>query len=471
MSGLFSALNSSVQALNAQSRAIETAGKNLANVNNPGYSRQRVIFGDRGTVQTPDGAVSLGLEALGIQQLRDALLDKQVMREIALTASYTNEQQGYQRAQASLGETISATASASGASNTTGLGAALSDFFNSFQSLASSPTDSGERQTLLQKAAILTDDFNLTDSRLAQVQSDLDSQIGDDVDTANNLLQQVADLNARIARAEVGHPGSAVDLRDQRQARLEDLAAKLPVETRTGTDGMVQLVMKDASNADVLLVDGAAVTGPVTFTGTSLTAGAPATAVAFSSGSIYGALAARDGAVQTLRNNLDALAAQLVAAVNKAYNPSATPGANFFDPAGTTAGTIAVASGVTASNLVTGTGAAGDNSIALAVAAVANSTFSTSASPTPDLIDGTLSQFYSASVSNLGQALATANTNVDNQTSVENLVRSQRDGVSGVSLDEEMADLVRYQRAFQASSRVFNVIDDLLNSVVNSLGH
>jgi flagellar hook-associated protein 1 FlgK len=467
MSGLFSALNSSVKALNAQSRAIETAGKNLANVNNTSYARQRVIFGDRGTVQTPDGAQSLGLEALGIQQLRDALLDKQVMREIALTASYTSQQQAYQRAQASLGETLSATASASGASNTTGLGAALSDFFNAFQSLASSPTDAGERQALLQRAAILTDNFNLTDSRLAQVQSDLDSQISDDVATANNLLQQIADLNAQIARAEIGHPGSAVDLRDQRQARLEDLAAKLPVETRTGTDGMVQVVMKDATNADIVLVDGASVTGPVTFTGTGLTAGASATAVVFSSGAVYGALSARDGAVQTLRDNLDALAHQLVTAVNAAYNPSSTPGADFFAPAGTTAGTIAVASGVTASGLVAGTGAAGDNSIALAVAAVASTRFSTAGG---DFIDGTLTQFYSSSVSNLGQALSTANTNVDNQTSIEKLVRSQRDGVSGVSLDEEMADLVRFQRAFQASSRVFTIVDDLLDTVVNRLG-
>lgn len=467
MSGLFSSLNSSVKALTAQSRAIETAGKNLANVNNTSYARQRVIFGDRGTVVTPDGAQSLGLEALGIQQLRDALLDKQVMREIALTASFTSQQQAYQRAQASLGETLNATSTDSGASNTTGLGAALSDFFNSFQSLAASPTDAGERQTLLQKAGILADDFNETDGRLAQVQSDLDSQIGDDVATANNLLQRIADLNAQIARAEIGKPGSAVDLRDQRQTRLEELAAKLPVATRPGTDGMVQVVLKDASNADIMLVDDAAVTGPVTFTGTGLTAGASATAVAFSSGSIYGALSARDGAVQTLRANLNALAAQLVTSVNAAYNPAATAGADFFDPAGTTAGTIAIASGVTASSLRAGAGAAGDNSLALAVAAVASRNFST---PGGDLIDGTPSQFYSASVSNLGQALSTANTNVDNQTSIENLVRSQRDGVSGVSLDEEMADLVRFQRAFQASSRVFTVIDDLLDTVVNRLG-
>ena len=136
MSGLFSTLHASVQALNAQSRGLETAGKNLANVNNPNYARQRVLFGDRGTVMLPDGAQSLGLEALGIQQVRDALLDQQVLREVSLSAAISTEQKGYQRAQASLGESITSASAVSGAANATGLGAALSDFFNAFQSFA-----------------------------------------------------------------------------------------------------------------------------------------------------------------------------------------------------------------------------------------------------------------------------------------------------------------------------------------------
>ena len=84
MSGLISTLNSSVMALSAHSRAIETTGRNLANVSNPDYARQRVVYGDRGTVLTPQGAQSLGLEVLSVEQLRDDLLDRQLMREIAL---------------------------------------------------------------------------------------------------------------------------------------------------------------------------------------------------------------------------------------------------------------------------------------------------------------------------------------------------------------------------------------------------
>jgi flagellar hook-associated protein 1 FlgK len=472
MAGLFTSLNQSVQSLTAQSLALNIAGKNLANLNNASYARQRVVFGDRGTVETPQGPQSMGLEAMGVQQIRDALLDQQVTREIALTSSYTTQQQILQNAQANLGQTINnvaATDTTGSSAGTGGLGAALDDFFNSFQSLAASPTDVGERQTLLQKAAILTDTINQTDTNLAQVQSDSTAQIQSDVSSVNQMLQSIADLNKQIGSVEIGKPNSAVDLRDQRQAVLEQLAAKLPVTTTAGANGMIKVQMTDASNNPVVLVDDATVTGPVTFTGTGLTAGASATAVQFSSGSIYGALTVRDGAVQDMRDSLDAISQQLVTSVNAAYNPSNTAGGDFFDPAGTTAATITLNSGLTATNLAAGTGAAGDNSIALAIAAVGNQSFSTSGSP-PDAVDGTIGQFYGGSVSALGQALATTNTLVDNQTSVQNLVQTQRNSVSGVSLDEEMADLVRYQTAYQASARVFSIVDGLLDTVVNHLG-
>jgi len=469
MSGLFSTLDASVKAITAHSRALEISGKNLANVNNTEYARQRVIYGDRGTVMTPQGAQSLGFEALGVEQLRDSLLDKQVIREISRTAELSAEQAGYQRAQAGLGQSIDRTQSAdsSGAATTTGLAAALDDFFNAFGSLAASPTDVGERQTLIQRAGILTDRFQLADQRLAQVQSDLDSQINTDVSSTNRLLTSIADLNAQIARMEVNGPGTAVDLRDQRQARLEELAGKMDFDLAENGNGTINVSARDASGAPVVLVNQSNVTGGVTFNGTQISAGSPATVLALSAGSIKGSLAARDGAVQTLRDNLDVLAAQMVSAVNAAYNPTGATG-NFFDPAGTAAGTIRVASGVTASSLkASDGGAAGDNTIALAVAGLAEHSFSVAGG---DVIDGRFSGFLSNTVSALGQSLASTNAEVKDQENIEKLIRNQRDTLSGVSLDEEMADMMKFQRAFQASSRVFSIVDNLLDLVVNQLG-
>jgi len=147
MSGLYASLNSTVKALGAHSRALEIAGKNVANVDNPGYARQRVVFGDRGTVLTPTGAESLGMEALAVEQLRDSLLDRQVLRETALKSGFLAEQAGYQRAQAGLGQSIDRTTNTADATSTgTGVAGAIDSFFNAFQGFAANPTGVGERQ-------------------------------------------------------------------------------------------------------------------------------------------------------------------------------------------------------------------------------------------------------------------------------------------------------------------------------------
>ncbi len=469
MSGLFSSLNSAVSALSAQSRAVEIAGKNLANVNNPDYARQRVLIGSIGTIMTPQGPESMGVTALSIQQMRDSLLDQQVNREASLTSYYNAQQQSYQRGEAALGQNISGTQNSSGASSTSdnGVAAAVDDLFNSFQSFAAAPTDPGQRQTLLQKTSILTDRIRLANQRLTQVSSDLDSQVNSDVTSVNRLMQTIADLNGQISRLEINNPGSAVDLRDQRQADIAQLSAQLPVESRTDAAGKMQLFAKDSGGADVVLVDGSNVQGTVAFTGTQITAGSPATALALTSGSIQGYLSARDGGVKTIRDNLDQLAKQLVTSVNAAYNPSGTTG-DFFTASGTTAATLAMDPSVTTATLkASDGGAAGDNTVALAIAQLATQKFSVSGG---DAIDGTFGGFLSTAVSNLGQAVAGATARATDQSSIEQLVRSQRDGVSGVSLDEETANLLKYQRAFQASSRVFNTIDSLLDTVVNHLG-
>jgi flagellar hook-associated protein 1 FlgK len=467
---LFSSINSTTDALSAQSRAIDIAGQNMANVNNPDYARQRVNYSNGADVLTSDGSESTGLTAT-VVQMRDALLDKQVTRELSTSASLTAQQSALERAQAALGEGVDSTDSTSAASSATssGISTATDDFFNAFSSFAANPTDSGDREALVQAAGTLTDRMNSVDTDLSQVQTDLNTQVTSDVTSVNGLLQQIATLNGQIGRFELNAPGSAVDLRDQREAAIEQLSGKLSINTQEDASGQVQVTAKDTSGAAVVLVNLATVSGAVAFDGTKITGGASGATLALSGGSIQGELTARDGAVKTLRANLDNLAKQLVTSVNSAYNPSNTAGGNFFNASGLTAGTIQVDSHVTAAGLqASNGGAAGDNTVATAVAALASKKFSVSGG---DQIDGSFSDFLTTSVGQLGQSLATTNSQVTNQNTVEQLVKSQRDAVSGVSLDEETADLLQYQRAFQASSRVFTTIDNLLDVVINQMGH
>ncbi|HEU5081266.1 MAG TPA: flagellar hook-associated protein FlgK [Opitutaceae bacterium] len=468
MSGLFGALGNSVKALNAQSRSLETAGKNLANVNNESYARQRVVLGDRGTVMTSLGAQSLGLEAKSIQQLRDELLDRQVVRESSLQSTYEAEQAAYTKAQAGLGQSVDS----SGAANTSaysgsgsGIAEALDNLFSSFSSLAARPTDPGQKETLVQNAGILVDRLQTTDTRLDQLQTDLTNQTQSDIDDANKLLQNIADLNTEIGRFEIANPGSAVDLRDQRQAQVELLAKKISIETQPNSSNpsQIDVFVRDGSGNPITLVTQTTVTG-LTLSGSTVSGGSPSTAVVLKGGSILGNLTARDTGVKDLRDNLDALAKQLVVSVNAAYNPTSISGEDFFDSANQTAGTISLRTGLAASNIRSSNGAAGDNAIAQAVADLANKNFSTASG---DAIDGTFSQSFSTTVSRIGQSLASANLQVTDQTNIATLVKSQRDGVSGVSMDEELADMMKFQRAFQASSRVVQVMSELLQDVVN----
>lgn len=470
MSGLFGNLASGVKALTAQSRALETAGRNLANVNNANYARQRVVLGDRGTVLTAQGAQSLGVEARQVQQLRDLLLDRQVSREIALTSSLSSRQFAYQKAEAALGQSIDRSNNiASASSSTGGVAGSISDFFSAFDSFATSPTDTGVRQTLLQKASVLTDSLRQADTRLGQLQNDLTEQISTDVGEVNTLLETIAKLNGQIGHFEINAPGSAADLRDQRQAKLEQLATKLNFETRASATapGQIDLFVHDAGGAEIPLVQLNAVTGPVTLAGSTISAGSPSTAVAVTAGALHGNLEARDGTVQTLRDQLDALAGQLVSSVNTAYNPTGATG-DFFAAAGTSAGTIALAAGLTPVTLKASDGGpAGDNTLAVAVAQLANHSFSTAGG---DAIDGTFAKYFSGVVSSFGATASRVADQYGDQKNIENIVRAQRDSISGVSMDEELADLVKYQRSFQASSRVIQMIDELLETIVNRLG-
>ena len=88
-----------------------------------------------------------------------------------------------------------------------------------------------------------------------------------------------------------------------------------------------------------------------------------------------------------------------------------------------------------------------------------------------DLIDGTITGYFAKTVTGFGETLSSVNDRVDNETILQQAVKAQRDSVSAVSQDEELTDLMKYQRAYQASSRVINIIDNLLDVVVNGLIH
>ncbi len=461
MAGLLSILSQSSNALSVQSLALSSAGNNLANVNNPNYAREVVVTGGNGS----SGGAS-------VQELRDTLLDQQVVRELGLTASLTAQNSVNTQTQAAFNQNIGNTSATANSTTPTGsgLGDDISSFFNSFQALAASPTDVGTRQSLLQTADALAQGFNTTDHQLAQVQANISTQLTGDAGRINQLLTNIATLNSQINRLEFNSPGSAVSQRDQRQADLEKLAGLMSITTSpvAGSSTQINVTVHDASGNPVDLVTAGSVTNPVAFTGTGFTAGASPTPLALAGGEVQGLLASSTGTVQTLRNQLNALAGQLASSVNAAYNPTGTTGDFFQVTAGSEAATLAVNPTLTTASLTTGTsGNPGDNTIATAVAGLITQSFSTAGG---DQIDGTFGQYYSGVVSNLGSTVAAAASNLEDQTNIQAVVTQQRDSVSGVSLDQEMTNVLQYQRAYQASAQVMSTINNLLNTVITGLG-
>jgi flagellar hook-associated protein 1 FlgK len=452
--------------MNAESLQINVTGNNLANVNNPNYAEEVVNIGSLGTIETAQGPESEGVTAEGVTQIRSAVLDAQVRNADSSASYYTTLQSAYQQAQAALGQTVSSTTGAT-PSTESGLASALSGFFNAFQSYASSPTDPSQQQAVLESANILTSQLKSTDQNLAQVQTGLGTQVTSQVANANSLLSDVASLNGQIAQFEAGAPGSAVSLRDQREGDLEQLAALMPVTVTEGSTGEDKVTATGASGNPVVLVNDTTVTGPVTSSGSQISAGNPPTALSLASGSIQASIDASTQGVGSLRTSLNQLASQLVASVNSVYNPTGN-GNNFFSASGTTAGTISIDPSAATGNIQAGaSGNPGDNTIALGIANLANQQFSTGSG---DQIDGTFSNYYDNAVSGFGQTLAGVNDQATDETNIQTLVTSQRASVSGVSLDEEMSNLLMYQRSYQASAQVFQTVDSLLDTVVNTLG-
>ena len=466
--GLYDVLRMGLSSLRAQSRAIETVGRNMANVNNPTYSRQRVIFGD----VSPTGSASVGVDVIEVQQVRDVLLDRQLVREKSGSAALEAETAAYERGEAAMGETISSVSDPSLAATTgsNSLTNAMAGFFGAARQLSVDPTNSTQKQMFVQTAKTMTERFQFSNDRLAEVQADLTNQVSNDVDKANGLLTTIKELNLMIATQESKTGTKALTLRDQRQARVEDLAQVMNFKTTTLPDApnQIQITATSASGVDTVILSGGTTLETLAFAGAALRVVSSNTALTLTGGSTKGHLTARDGALQTLRNSLNLLAKQMVTSVNAAYNPSGT-GQNFFDPAGTNASSIQLASGLTGLNVrasVAG-GAAGDSSVAQAISKLDIRSFS---STSGDAINGTMGESYSAAISLFSYSLSQSRMNHENQTGVLNIVRGQRESTSGVSLDEEAAELMKFQRAYQASARVISVVDQMLDIVVNSLG-
>lgn len=463
------------RSMQTQQQGIEVAGHNMANVNNPGYARQRIAVQTAPAIRTANNIQGTGSDTRTIEQIRNVLLDNQIVVEGSVLGSLDAQQQALQTAQANLGQALDrsaagaeGTAAAAATGTQHGIGDSITDLFNSFQSLSTQPSSLTERDIVLNKATQLANRFQQTDQRLAALNDTLNQSIETDVEQVNGLLDQIAEFNHQIGNAEASSDGVANDIRDSRQAALEKLSKLIRFDALPSDEGAI-----DISVGGVTLLAGSQVAEHIEAYDAGggqmmIRSAATGTNMTVTGGSIHGAIEARDGAVQTLRDNLSALAGSLITEINRVHQAgfglNGSTGLNFFEGSNASdirvnADLIATPAALQASDSA---GEVGNNGIILAMAQLART-------PQAALGNQTFSQNYSRVVAGLGESLSSVNEQITDQTVVSNMLSRQRDAYSAVSIDEEMTDLIKYQKAYQASAQLVNVVNTLLDTVLSML--
>jgi flagellar hook-associated protein 1 FlgK len=458
------------RSLQTQMTGVEVAGQNLANVNTTGYTRQSVDIQTSPDISTALGPEGTGANAVAIQQVVNAILNGQIQSQQSTGGYWNAQQSALQSAQTGLDEFLNGTGSATSSSNSTtdtGLSGQLGGLFNAFQAVATSPTSVAARQALVSQAQTLASTFNQVGSQLDAARTSLNTSLGNDVESANQLLSGIANLNRQISAA--GFAGATPnDLLDEREQDLENLSNLANITTSTGTNGTVdvsiggQTLVSGGQVLDTLQTYDASGNGGGQLLVQTATGGVNLT---LTGGSMQGTIDARDGELATMQGGINTLASTLITQVNSVHSGgfslTGTTGANFFN--GSDAATITVnAALVNNPSLIQASGTAtatGDNSVALQLADLASAA-------QPGLNNQTFSDSYGETVASLGDSLQTANEQVANQTAVSNMLATQRSSVSGVNVDEEMTNLMSFQRAYEASAQLVTTVNTMLGDVL-----
>ena len=445
----FFGLETTLRGILAHQQAIDTTGHNVSNANTEGYSRQTATLGATTPLLITAGVgngnvmahIGSGVGVESYQRIRNQFLDLQYRAQAM--------QVGYQETTAEQLDQIEMGLAEPGDN---GIAKQLNKFWSTWSDVANNPNDPAARQALIDQAQNLTSAFKSLDQQLTNVKSQAAAQYaaitgpGGDVETIATAITQ---LNGSI-KAFVAGGDAPNDLLDRRDMLIDQLSKLGQVSVNDLGNGSIDIFFGGTGTA---LVADTTVNWPQTLDSTSPPAGGQLGALLKITDS--SPPAATPGVIDTYRDQLNAVAKQLADDVNFFHNPGGT-GTNFFTygAAGTEAGTLTVNVGVAGVRTSSG-GAAGANDIALQIT---------------NLRGGTADDLYTAFVTRIGGDLKNAQTGEQNANVLLSSINDRRQSVSGVSLDEEMTNLVRFQRGYQASARAMSTIDQMLDTLINRTG-
>jgi flagellar hook-associated protein 1 len=458
MSSLFGTMSVALQSLMAQQGALGVVANNIANSNTPGYSREVPVLEESSPVLIGNTMVGTGVTMKSVQSVRDNILNLRIDQETSQQSSLSTYVDSMNQVQALFNETQG-----------TGLQTDLSNFFNSFQSLATDPASSSLRQAAITAGQDLAGAFSQTSNDLGTIQQGLDQSTVQTVQQINQLTAQAADLNQQIQTvSNAGQsPGSLEDQRDEVLQNLSNLIDTAVVYSNNGTASVTTtngtlLVSGNQSNALTTQINSATGMNDVYAQGSDITS-------SIASGELQGYISARDDGIPSAQSSLDNLASGLISAVNKqqndGYDLNGSSGANFFTPfspsaSGSDAGaasTMSVALTSPDQIAASSDGTQGSSGNATALANLQNQAIVSGQTP---------GDYYSNLSDQVGNSVSNATAEQQAVGLVLQQLTNQQAAVSGVSLDEEATNLMLYQRAYEASARVISTVDELNQTAI-----
>jgi len=425
-------LQTALSGLVAEQQAMDIAGNNVANANTEGYSRERTVMSPNTPIDIPalspltgQGAqLGTGVGVETYERVRNTYLDSQYRTQNTALSAASTQSEELQQAQAAFNEP-----------STSGIASQLSAFWSSWSSLANAPTSEAAKEAVVATGKQLAASLGQLSEQLQTIATQAGEQyasLAGATGQVSDYANQIAQLNTQIKLAQQAgqQPNDMLDRRDLLLDKLSSLAHITVTQEADGTDTV------GFGNAAKPLVEGSTVNWPQALT----------SAAGGQLGTLLG-LTEPGGAIATYQTALNNVADTLATSVNALH--TSTP---FFT--GTTAATIQVA--VTPAQVQTSsTGTVGGNDVAIAIAG---------------LRGGAADQGWSALIGHVGVTVEAAKDEQTNLQTIVSAINGQRQSVSGVSVDEEMTNLINFQRGYQASARTLTTMDEMLETLIEHTG-
>ena len=448
MSSTFFGVELAKRGLQAQRAGMNVVSNNVANVNTDGYSRQRAYLVSSipyNVADCPNGVYQLGTGAdlSDVQRLRDSAVGRLNQNNLGELGFWEQDQQVLSRVEAIFPDAVDG-----------GMEMYLDDFFNAWQSVNENPLDSGLKVGVLETGRSLSSAMNQYYEQLTNIGNNLNDQLTTTKDRITRLCGQIIDLGKSITKSYANNNNVLLDQRDN---LVDELAKLVKIDVKT-----------NQTNNDYL---------DITVDGISLINGtnnsSESVEYTVDSGGAIGGIIYAQTQVGKYRGNLKTLAHAIVEEVNGVYAnppinedpPVTRPDEKFFkdqdtDPESMIIMELDVTYG---SDVKVGLHdeASGDTRIALAIAQLRNKKITT------DNLNCTFEAYNQNLLVGIGQESKSAQQMQDTYQSINDQLYAQQQSVSGVSIDEEMANLMQYQVGYQSAAKIFTSMDEMLQTLLD----